>query len=95
MNSLVGGVGARGGGADSALFINSLLFVATPTNLTELDSHTRIFVPHLRKGTGDASWATSNQKEVFTGKAVRLLFEIAARPILFLKKYIYNKTHFR
>lgn len=36
------------------------------------------------RGTGDALWATSNQKEVFTGKAVRLLFEIAARPILFI-----------
>lgn len=37
-----------------------------------------------RRGAGDALWATSNQKEVFTGKAVRLLFEIAARPILFI-----------
>lgn len=36
------------------------------------------------RGTGDAFWATSNQKEVFTRKAVRLLFEIAARPIPFI-----------
>lgn len=65
-----------------------MILYTNKLNLT----HTRIFVPHLRKGTGDAFfWATSNQKEVFTGKAVGLLFEIAARPILFSFLNIYKK----
>lgn len=58
--------------------------IVRPHNQLNLTHSTRLLVPHLQKGTGDALWATSNQKEVFTGKAVRLLFEIAARPILFI-----------
>lgn len=40
---------------------------------TQIDSLSALSSTPLR-GTGDALWATSNQKEVFTGKAVRLLF---------------------
>lgn len=69
------------------LFMNCSYLCDTHLQLTELDTHSNrlcdLLVPLLR-GTGDALWATSNQKEVFTGKAVRLLFEIAARPILFI-----------
>lgn len=59
---------------------------------THLQNHLNLTHTHSTlsstppRGTGDALWATSNQKEVFTGKAVRLLFEIAARPILFIIK---------
>jgi len=58
--------------------------IHTPTQPTELDTLKSTLSSTLLRRTGDALWATSNQKEAFTGKAVRLLFEIAARPILFI-----------
>lgn len=56
---------------------------------TKFDRHSRRPSPSARsstslRGTEQAFWATSIRKEVFTRKAVRLLFEIAARPIPFL-----------